>query len=136
MLFRSQMLVAWHQFSDKEARSPLYPYALWVLTTLYSQSNQLLASEKNPDADVLRTFGTEIAAALIADPVAPTVLKGLAIFSHESMLEDSPLPYRFAEFIRPKKKYTLPPLPPPPPPVPAPPQTKALAAPPATPSKP
>lgn len=92
-----QVLLGWHQFSEQRSQSALFPYSLWVLAALYGQSAQVMAAKASPDAEVLRTFGTEIARALINDDTAPTVLKGLALFSYESLMEGEALPYKFGK---------------------------------------
>ncbi len=94
-----QVLLAWHQFSEQRSQSALFPYSLWVLAALYGQSSQLMASKGSPDAEVLQTFGTEIARALINDDTAPTVLKGMALYAYESLMEGEALPYRFAKLL-------------------------------------
>jgi hypothetical protein len=90
------VLVAWHQFSERMATSPLYPYSLWMLSTLYAEASATLAKKAPHDADVLRTFGTEIATALLNYPLAPSYLRGLALFAHENLMEGLPLPYRLS----------------------------------------
>jgi hypothetical protein len=92
-----KVLLAWHKFSEKEAQSPLFPYCLWLLSSLYSESFQVMAARDGRDADVLRTFGTEIARALLNYPLAPSYLRSLALHTYESLMEGQPLPYRFAQ---------------------------------------
>jgi hypothetical protein len=92
-----QVLLAWHRHSERAARSPLFPYGLWVLASLYGDSYALMLDKGSKDADVLRTFGTEIARALVNYPLAPSYLKGLGLFAYESLMDGVRLPYRLAQ---------------------------------------
>lgn len=92
-----KVLLAWHGFSEREANSPLFPYCLWFLSSLYSESFSILSETGNKDADVLRTYGTEVARALVNYPLTPSYLRGLALFTYESLMAGKPLPYRFAQ---------------------------------------
>ncbi len=91
-----KVLLAWHGFSEHQAGSPLFPYCLWFLSSIYSESFSVLASGQSRDADVLRTYGTEVARALVNYPLTPSYLRGLALFTYENLMEGNPLPYRFA----------------------------------------
>lgn len=96
-----QVLLKWHEYSEKEASSPLFPYCLWILSALYGESYAQLAVAGSNDADVLRTFGTEIARALIENELAPTYLKSLALFTYEALMEGERLPYKVAQIAVP-----------------------------------
>lgn len=113
-----KVLLGWHQFSEQQSQSALFPYSLWVLAALYGQSSTLMAGKGSADAEVLRTFGTEIARALINDDTAPTVLKGMAIYAYESLMEGEPLPYRFGKLIPAPTQPAAVPAPTPPAPTP------------------
>ncbi len=99
-----KILLNWHQFSERHAESPLFPYALWLLSSVYGEGFELLSRLQSKDAEVLRTFGTEIARALINLELAPTYLKSLALFTHEQLMDGLALPYSMA-------RLTLPPGP-------------------------
>jgi len=91
------VLLAWQHFSEREDHSPLLPYCLWVLSSLYGQGSALLAPLGSRDADVLRTYGAEIARGLLNYPLAPSYLKGLALFAQGALMDGAPLPYHFAQ---------------------------------------
>ncbi len=56
-----------------------------------------MADLNGRDADVLRSYGTEIATALLNYPLAPSYLRGLALFTFENLMDGQKLPYRFAQ---------------------------------------
>ena len=90
-----KMLLAWQQYADHAGASPLYPYALWTLTALYSESYSVRGPGGGKEVDVLRTYGSEVAKALLNDPLAPSYLKGLALYTYENLMDGLPLAYRF-----------------------------------------
>lgn len=91
-----KVLLEWHTYSERETQGPLFPYSLWLLSSLYGESFAAMAEKDPRDADVLRTFGTEIARALLNYAMAPTYIRALAIHTYESLMEGQPLPYRFS----------------------------------------
>lgn len=95
------ILLNWHAFAESHAESPIFPYALWLLSSLYGESFEQLARLHSKDADVLRTFGTEISRALINLELAPTYLKSLALFTHEQLMDGLPVPYRLGQLALP-----------------------------------
>ncbi|MHA0110998.1 hypothetical protein ACXYUI_28260, partial [Klebsiella pneumoniae] len=70
--------MAWHQFSDKASMTPLYPYSLWLLSVFYGES-AAFSTGGHRESEALRAYGSEVARALLNDPLAPTYLKGLAL---------------------------------------------------------
>ena len=96
------ILTAWQQYGERASSSPLYPYALWTLTALYGESFLAHGKAGGKEADVLRTYGSEVAKALLNDPLAPSYLKGLALYTYENLMDGQPLPYRFLKGAPPK----------------------------------
>jgi hypothetical protein len=94
-------LLKWNHFADRVIESPIFPYALWVLTSLYSEAHEDLLPQAAKEADILRSYGTEIANALLNDPLAPSYLKALALDAHQRLLTGSPLPYRLGKLSKP-----------------------------------
>ena len=88
------VLHAWNRFAEKAVNTPIFPYSLWVLTSLYAQSQERLLPQSSKEADILRTFGTEIANALLNDEVAPTYLRALALDAHQRLTTGTLLPYQ------------------------------------------
>ena len=91
-----QALLDWQSFSETGPRTPMYPYALFYLASLYGDSYALLRDANARDADILRSFGTEIARALLNDPLAPSYLRGLAQYASQTLLEGNLLSFRLA----------------------------------------
>lgn len=91
------VLLDWHTYSERETQGPLFPYTLWLLSSLYSESFAMMAPKDVRDADVLRTFGTEIARALLNYPLAPTYIKALAMNTYNRLLDGQPLPYHMTQ---------------------------------------
>lgn len=100
------ILVAWNHFANRVVESPIFPYGLWILTNLYSQAHENLIPHASKEADVLRSYGTEIANALLNDPLAPSYLKALALDAHQRLLTGSPLPYRVGSLSKPMQVKT------------------------------
>jgi hypothetical protein len=88
------VLHAWNRFAEKAVNTPIFPYSLWVLTSLYAQSQERLLPHSSKEADILRTFGTEIANALLNDEVAPSYLRALALDAHQRLTRGTLLPYQ------------------------------------------
>lgn len=99
-----KLLLNWHQFSETHDESPLFPYGLWLLSSVYGEGFALLSKLQSKDAEVLRSFGAEIARALINLELAPSYLKSLALYNHEQLMDGLFLPYSLA-------KLTIPPAP-------------------------
>ena len=95
------VLLKWNHYADRVIESPIFPYALWVLASLYSEAYENLLPQASKEADVLRSYGTEIANALLNDPLAPSYLKALAFDAHQRLLTGSPLPYRLGDLSKP-----------------------------------
>jgi hypothetical protein len=91
-----QVIMGWQIFSEKHAQSPLFPYCLWYLSSLYSESYLLLTKTNPRDSEILRSYGAEISFALRNYPLAPAYIRGLAEYTYENLLSGIPLPYRFA----------------------------------------
>lgn len=104
-------LLDWHTYSERETQGPLFPYSLWLLSSLYGESFAMMSGRDPRDADVLRTFGTEIARALLNYPLAPTYIRALAIHTYESLMEGQQLPYRFSALTVPSGPITPPEVP-------------------------
>ncbi len=117
-----KVLLVWHDFAEKHTASPIFPYALWLLSSLYGEGFELLAKVGTKDADVLRTFGIEIARALINNELAPTYLKSMGLFNHEQLMDGLALPYTMArlEVAPPEKSAEVSPPGPPAPEAPEP----------------
>jgi hypothetical protein len=110
-----QVLLAWHTFIDKQSASPLFPYALWALSSFYNESYAILANHRRRDAEVLRTYGTEIARALINYPLSPTYLRSLALHLYENLMEGRAANYQLGRLVLPRgvavEQSSLPPSP-------------------------
>jgi len=92
-----QMLEQWQDFVEKQAGSPLFPYGLWYLSSLYAEVNAhaALKAPEDPSVEVLRGFGVELAKAMAQLPLAPTYIRGLATYSVDRLMKNESLPYSF-----------------------------------------
>lgn len=77
----SDVLESWQRYSIGHTASPLYPYSLWGLSTIYGQAYQLYAANENPGAEQLQRFGMQIALALSNMQIAPAYLRAFATFN-------------------------------------------------------
>lgn len=90
------VLNAWQEFSGKEATSPLFPYGLWFLSSLYGDAYQIVQPLSTAEADILRSYGAELARALVLLPLAPRYLRGMGSHIHQSLMANQPLSYRIS----------------------------------------
>lgn len=81
----------WQAYSDKAVNSPMFPYTLWYLTGLYSEGYSILNAHNNPDAEIIRAFGTELSGLLQKYPPAPTYLRSFGAWAYESLMSGKPL---------------------------------------------
>lgn len=87
-------LLAWQQFSIKHSETPLFPYSLWYLISLYNESFLLVQTVNARDSEILRTYGVEISRALMNDTMAPSYLRAMGAHGHQILLKGQPLSYR------------------------------------------
>ncbi len=92
-----QLLTSWHDISEEAVGTSLYPYSLWMLSNLYGESATESTNIDKREREVLRSYGTEVARALINYPLAPSYVKGLALFNYEELMAGRSLPYKFVE---------------------------------------
>ena len=92
-----KILTDWQDFVEKQGGSPLFPYGLWYLSSLYAEINTSASLKSSPDNsdEVMRTFGVELAKAMANLPLAPTYIRGLANYSFDRLLRNESLPYSF-----------------------------------------
>ena len=81
------------QFSIRHNKTPLFSYSLWYLTALYSESFVLAQSSHAREADVLRSYGAEIARALMNDVMAPGYLRAMRYFGQKTLTRRDPTPF-------------------------------------------
>lgn len=77
----SDVLESWQRYSLAHTASPLYPYSLWGLGTIYNQAYQLYAAKQNPGAEQLQRFGMQISLALSTMTTAPAYLRAFGKFN-------------------------------------------------------
>ncbi len=90
---------AWQEFIQTHPQTALSPYALWMLTSLFSDSYALLRQDKKQqtEAETLRAFGAEIASALCNHPLSPAYLHGFGQFAYQQLTAKTPLPYAISK---------------------------------------
>lgn len=76
----------WQNFSSKHAQSPLFPYSLWWLASIYNDTFRQFLEDGHEEAHVIRNFGIEIAEALAVLPTAPLHLRAMAEFLKKNLL--------------------------------------------------
>lgn len=107
------VLLAWQKFSEKSGDTPLFSYSLLMLAAIYGAASERLQSKDALSATSLRSFGTEIARALLNYPLAPSYLRGLALYTYESLMEGRSVPLRIPELTANGAKLETPPTRPP-----------------------
>ncbi len=81
-----KLIDQWQEYSSKQAQSPLLPYSLWWLVSIYNDTFRQLQETGPDEAQVIRNFGIEIADALTAFPTAPLHLRAMAEFLKKNLL--------------------------------------------------
>lgn len=81
-----QLIDQWQTFSSKHSQSPLLPYSLWWLVSIYNDTFRQFQENQHEEAHVIRNFGIEIAEALAALPTAPYHLRAMAEFLKKNLL--------------------------------------------------
>jgi hypothetical protein len=92
------VLLAAQSWSMKAVSTPLFPYSLWILAGLYSESVAATDGAEVATRESLRAYGAEISRALLNYALAPSYLKALALYAYETLMDGKSLPYRFAQF--------------------------------------
>jgi hypothetical protein len=94
----------WQKFAESHANSPILPYCLWYLSSIYSDAQQLVKPISKEDAAILSAYGAELAEALSQLPSSPSYLRAFGNFIYESLTAEVPLPYQISRLELPPKK--------------------------------
>lgn len=84
---------SWQKFSAESTESPLFPYSLWWLCSIYWDSFARIKQTNQSEAFVLRNFGIEISQVLEEMQVAPVHLRQMAKYIKISLINEK-LPTR------------------------------------------
>lgn len=101
-----QVLLRWHAYADSAAEVR-YPYALWLLTTLYNQCFAKLRHDGLKDAEIIRAYGTEVARALLQEHLAPAYLRGMSSHLYGSLMAGEPVLSNIANLLPPDVAFAI-----------------------------
>lgn len=87
----------WQDFSVTNAKTPVFPYALWWLSSIYSDAYKVLEKKSKREANTLRAYGAELARALNKLSMAPTYLQAMGASVQRRLSSSNVLPYRISE---------------------------------------
>ena len=76
----------WQSFCSLNPQSPMFPYGLWWLASIYNDTYRLMKDHSPDEALVIRNYGIEIAEALAAFSTAPSYLRAMALHLKKSLL--------------------------------------------------
>ena len=89
------VLEKWQDYCVTYHRSPVFPYALFWLASLYGESVAQLQSKNQEQAFVLRNYGIEIAQALDDQITAPEYLRAMALYIKYQLQNNQRLSFSF-----------------------------------------
>jgi hypothetical protein len=111
------IIESWQTYAQNHSSSPTFAYSLMQLSSIYSDSYQLLLeqtadqttqqlnNQSGKNAEILKSYGIEIASALMNLSNAPTWLRSSAWFTVDQLSQNKALPYRFSKLsIRKEEK--------------------------------
>lgn len=87
----------WQDFSVANAKSPVFPYSLWWLSSIYSDAYKVLEKKSKREANTLRAYGAELARALNRLSMAPSYLQAMGASVQRRLSNSAVLPYRISE---------------------------------------
>lgn len=94
----------WQEFSVTYPKTPLFPYSLWYLSSIYADSFRQMAGPQPKQAQTLRAFGMELSKALSRLSMAPSYLRAMSIYMFQELKEGKPLNYRISDLNPPKDR--------------------------------
>ena len=98
-----EILEKWQNFSIEYPKSPMFPYSLWWLGSIYGEAYRTLQKTRQKDADTLRAYGIELSKALSHISTAPTYLRAMGDHIYQNLLSSRNLNYSIIEFEAPSK---------------------------------
>jgi hypothetical protein len=85
-------LAAWQEFVEGSPSSPLFPYGLWTLASMYIAAAEARLKTAPREAEVLRGYGVEVAKALAGYSLAPRYLRLMGADLYQRLLDTAPAP--------------------------------------------
>jgi hypothetical protein len=82
-----EVLEKWQDYCIRYADTPVFPYSLWWLASLYRDTFHLMNRISPEEAHILRNFGVEISQALDRLGTAPDYLRSMGLYLKSSLLE-------------------------------------------------
>lgn len=80
------MIDQWQNFCSQHPQSPMLPYGLWWLASIYNDTFRLMKDDAPEEALVIRNYGIEIAEALSTLRTAPRYLRAMSEHLKKSLL--------------------------------------------------
>ncbi|MBF0442303.1 MAG: hypothetical protein HQK54_10385, partial [Oligoflexales bacterium] len=96
------ILEQWQNFSMNYSKSPMFPYSLFWLSSIYGEVYSLLYHNRKNDALTLKAYGTELAMALSKLTNAPSYQRAMGQFIYNKLQSNQDLNYRIIKFSAPK----------------------------------
>ncbi len=98
-----ETLEKWQQFSQDNANSPIIPYCLWILSSMYFDAYQKVKPTAPQDAEILRSYGAELALGLTRLISPPSYLRAFGRHIYDKLSSGIELSYQISHLTIPKK---------------------------------
>ncbi len=92
-----EVIEQWQAYSVENPETPMFPYSLWWLSSIYSDAYHLLKKNQPTDAQTLRAYGSELSQALTRLTTAPPYLRATAAYIQRSLAAKQPLNYHVSQ---------------------------------------
>lgn len=92
----------WQKFAENNTSSPILPYCLWILASIYHDAYQLVKPVNKQDAAVLRALGAEFADGLAQFAASPSYLRAFGSYIYEHLAAEKALPYQVSSLEMPE----------------------------------
>jgi len=97
-------LESWQRFSQENASSTIIPYCLWFLASMYHDSSKAMKASSAQDAEILRSYGAELALGLSRLISPPSYLQAFGHHIYETLTSGGELSYQISDLGVGKKK--------------------------------
>lgn len=87
----------WQEYSVDNPETPMFPYSLWWLSSIYSDAYHFLKKSQPEDAQTFRAYGGELSQALTRLSTAPPYLRAMAAYIRQTLLANQDLNYHVTQ---------------------------------------
>ncbi len=92
-------LEAWQEFVMKRAGTPVFPYGLWFLASIYADVARVMAEGGFESSEQMRAYSVELFKALADYELAPSYLQAFAEYGLSALSDGWKLDYQLSRFV-------------------------------------